>query len=161
MAQEILLPTSNASAVANYGNRNTTQTTVVGQNLVPSGSPLVDSALGENNYSLTPGSYSSYFQKGAATIVGVPGSSFVNANLMAPTSINNVTYTGTVTLQSTAVAILEGCRIGSVKCVAGSKARFIGCRFNGGVDNTGGNPVDVILIGCLGASPIVNCTIIG
>lgn len=160
MAQEILMPQTSGSNVVNFSRRDATALTVVKQQLVvPQG--LVDSNPIRNNYSLVPGHYGDYVNIKPAVLGGVPGTTLGTGSYKSTVQATNIEHLDHATLHATAIGQWANSKFTSIKCTPGTKARFVCCSFSGVVDNAGGNPLDVVLVGCFMAVPPINVTIIG
>lgn len=160
MSKETVQPQFTPMGVANLGQRGATQQTVSGQTLLAPGSSLVDQN-GPNTMNLQPGAFAGYVQSKAVTVSGVAGTSLAGATYTTAAKVQSVDHTGGVTLGPGTQAVFIGCDFTDVACTVGAKARFIGCRISGNINNAGGVITDVVLIGCFMNGVVTNCTVIG
>ncbi len=178
MSQEILYPSQQPDGVANYGNRNTTQTAVTQLMLVPPGT-LVDKQGQQNTYNLVPGAYGRYIQKGPVAAQGAPGTTFTGADFTGAALVTGVTYTGVVTLSGGAAVTFIGCTFegavtftagatlvatgcifkGVVTTGAGTTAKFSTCRY-ANIDNAGGILASTVIFASIGGT-FTNCFVVG
>jgi len=158
MSSEILFP-QNAGDTLNFAARKQTQDTVTNQRLVPPGS-LVDSHPTRNNYALMPGHYGTYVGKLPSVMQGAPGTTFGVGNYHAVVQAQTVQHTEAVTVHPTAQGQWLNSQFAAVTVKAGGKAKYMGCRFSGVLDNSAGVAADVQCVGCFFDVPPVNVTVI-
>ena len=159
MSREILMPQT-APQVVNLGRRVNTANTVEAQALVlPQG--LVDSHPTANRYAMVPGHYGNYVNSRPAVMVGAPGTTLGKGTYKSTVQASAVQHMDAVQVHAQAQGQWVSSQFAAVTFQPGAKAKYVGCRFSGTVDNSGGNPLDVVLVGCFFATPPINCTVIG
>lgn len=163
MAREILLPKTSSANVVQQDIRDSTAQAVDKLYTVLPGNSLVEKYTASNGINLLTGSYPTFVPTKVDTSVhGIAGSTLAGATIStAGCYVNNVRFTGAVTISATARVLFNNCRFDTQVTVAsGGQVNFSNCYFSNSNCNNAGAVGDVGVFGGRRTGSVhTNCTI--